>query len=469
MKKIISVLVLVVVLINSFFVVSYANDKEVNVVIPDYQVVVDGASIYYQDSVYPFLNFKGITYIPMTYEYSRAFNLATGWLEGTAFMVAYNPCDEPLPIYETTVNNKYETAVVPAGYNVYVNGKKIYNNNAEYPLLNFRGVTYFPATWEYAVENFGWELKFENNSFEINTEIGGGKTFTLAEKRENDAVFQLSYNKEVPMDDGWFKTEFITEYLSVDYKTGGITKIDDYKESEKSMNNTEQKIDVNDGYAYLNGQKLDGIYVKEAANDFVKPENAEKTEYSVTGFTSDVYSPLEVLSVTVYTANYGTESNWGTREKYTFVISNGKIIPLGTFKTIENVYALGDDIYFNTVDYMQTTFSHYMHNRKMWKLSKDGTLTQISYADYNSIKIIGKANGMLYLKCVWAPENPMDWGSYSVSLVNDGYYTFDGEGIKFVSPYIYSDFDVVSDDGDILSVNNRLDKITKCEINPEYY
>ena len=70
---------------------------------------------------------------------------------------------------------------------------------------------------------------------------------------------------------------------------------------------------------------------------------------------------------------------------------------------------------------------------------------------------------------MWSPENYMDYAPYSVSLINDGYYTFDGKGIKFISPYIYSDFDIVSPKGDIYAVNNKCEKITKCEINPEYY
>ena len=32
-----------------------------------------------------------------------------------------------------------------------------------------------------------------------------------------------------------------------------------------------------------------------------------------------------------------------------------------------------------------------------------------------------------------------------------------------------NDFDIVSDNGDIFAVNNILDKIIKCQINPEYY
>ena len=63
----------------------------------------------------------------------------------------------------------------------------------------------------------------------------------------------------------------------------------------------------------------------------------------------------------------------------------------------------------------------------------------------------------------------VDFAPFSVSLVNDGYHTFDGMGIRFLSPYIYSDFDIVTENGDIFAVNNKLSKITKCELNPVYY
>ena len=41
--------------------------------------------------------------------------------------------------------NKYTASV--AAYNIVVNGKKIQNSKEQYPLLQFRDVTYFPLTW----------------------------------------------------------------------------------------------------------------------------------------------------------------------------------------------------------------------------------------------------------------------------------------------------------------------------------
>lgn len=470
MKKIASMVLLINLLFNYLSLSCLAKSNEVVATIPDYQIIIDNSAIYYADSIYPFLNYKGITYLPMTYEYARAMNLTTGWLEGTALMVAYNPCDDSLPVYQTTTNKKSNYAVIPTGYNIYVNGKTVDNTKADYPLLNFRGVTYFPMTWEYATEDFGWQINFENNIFTINTENNTADRWTLQEKRENDVVLELYYGKEIPLENGEIQHDYITEYYSLDYDTEALVQLYDYiVEQNSSPVSRGLEVSVEDGYVYHNGQKLDGIYIKESANNYIKPEDVVEAGYDVNAFTSDVYLPLEVIDVRVITYNYGENANWGRKEDYTFIKANDNLIPLGPYKTVENVYELDGNIYFNTVDYGQTTFRHYFQNRKMWKLTKDGTLTEIHYGDYNSIKIIGKSNGKLYLKCLWSPENYMDDMPYSVSLVNDGYYTFDGEGIRFVSPYIYSDFDIVSDGGDIFAVNNILDKITKCEINPEYY
>lgn len=469
MKRALILILTVITLFGGLNFNASAKNNTVTVIIPDYRIVIDNSSVYYADSKYPFLNYKGITYLPMTYEYSKAMNLTTGWIEGTAFMVAYQPSYESLPIYETVSNKKYDTAVIVNGYNIYVNAKKVDNSLAEYPLLNCRGVTYFPLTWEYAVEEFGWEINFENNILKIDTENNTGNSWTLLEKRENDAVLEFYYTKEIPLEDGSISYDYLKGFYSLDYKTGELVLLENYTLDEANNPSTQIDITVNDGYAYYNEQKLDDIYIEEAAKDYITPEDVTEAGYTVSAWTSDNYLPLRVVEVGVNTYNYGKNANWGRKEAYTFVENKGKLVPLGRFKTVENVYEMDGDIYFNTVDYGQAVFRHYKRNRRLWKLSEEGELTEIAYGDYNSMLIIGKANGKLYLKCLWSPEDDLDGAPYSVSLVNDGYHTFDKNGLQFVSPYIYSDFDIVSDKGDIFAVNNKAGKITECEINPEYH
>jgi hypothetical protein len=44
-----------------------------------------------------------------------------------------------------------------------VNGKVISNSKEQYPLLSFRNVTYFPLTWRFAHDEFGWDYKWNTS------------------------------------------------------------------------------------------------------------------------------------------------------------------------------------------------------------------------------------------------------------------------------------------------------------------
>jgi hypothetical protein len=60
-------------------------------------------------------------------------------------------------------NQKTQTANI-INSKVTINGKMIENENEQYPLLRFRGITYFPLTWRFAVEEFEWRYSFDNIS-----------------------------------------------------------------------------------------------------------------------------------------------------------------------------------------------------------------------------------------------------------------------------------------------------------------
>lgn len=61
------------------------------------------------------------------------------------------------------------TATVAAG-KITVNGKAVDNEKEQYPLLVFRNATYFPLTWRFAVEEFGWDYSFiEEKGLVINS------------------------------------------------------------------------------------------------------------------------------------------------------------------------------------------------------------------------------------------------------------------------------------------------------------
>ncbi len=71
------------------------------------------------------------------------------------------------------------------------------------------------------------------------------------------------------------------------------------------------------------------------------------------------------------------------------------------------------------------------------------------------------SQGKLYLKCTWSPTDMVLGSEVVTSLMSDGYFTFDGTNLERIAHYVYSTYDAVSPDGEILSINRRLDKIIK--------
>jgi len=103
----------------------------VQVTLPSFSVTLNGQTNGNEYSRYPLIVYKNITYFPMKVTGSK--------------------------------NAKTQTAKLADG-KITVNGKVIDNSQEEYPLLVFRDVTYFPLTWRFAVNEFGWDYRFDQQA-----------------------------------------------------------------------------------------------------------------------------------------------------------------------------------------------------------------------------------------------------------------------------------------------------------------
>lgn len=159
MKRLILIVMLLVLLIPATF----AETKEVEVILPEFDVTINGNVIDNRTEKFPFIQYKGITYIPMTWDLSFALGLELKWSDVDGLKVSKRDKMQVYVQKEKVINNlggRYEASVV--AFPVIVNGKIIDNLNAEYPLLNFRNITYFPMTYDYMVGEFGAGYKWEN-------------------------------------------------------------------------------------------------------------------------------------------------------------------------------------------------------------------------------------------------------------------------------------------------------------------
>ena len=148
------------------------TDTTVAVTLPPFAVTLNDAKIDSAHSEYQLIVYRDITYFPMTYHASRFLHLKSNWYQtepkGTLF-VGYSDASEDTWIDTPAAGRNASTAkATVAAYQIAVNTvdkSEFLDNSAEpYPLLNFRGVTYFPLTWRFAVEEFGWDYRFDTKT-----------------------------------------------------------------------------------------------------------------------------------------------------------------------------------------------------------------------------------------------------------------------------------------------------------------
>jgi len=160
-----------VVTLFAFFITP-AFAMEVKAQLPSFDVSFNGVKIENENRQFPLLVYKDITYVPMTYYDCRYLGLISNWnnetntlsIEKNNITCAYRDYN-----WEWKNSNKYQAKV--CDFSIIVNDKVIDNSKEEYPLLTFRDITYFPLTWRFAVEEFGWNYSYdEENGLVINSD-----------------------------------------------------------------------------------------------------------------------------------------------------------------------------------------------------------------------------------------------------------------------------------------------------------
>lgn len=174
-SKILAMIILAVGSLCSEPILAWA-DTPVKVTLPTFKVTLNGTPVDNTNNQYPLLVYKDMTYFPMTYHGARFLQVKANWYENVQvlFVGKAEEKEAVLQLEKASSPNKSSyTAAIPA-YKIAVNTIRasdfLDNNQEPYPVLNFRGITYFPLTWRFTVEEFGWEYQFdEENGLVINS------------------------------------------------------------------------------------------------------------------------------------------------------------------------------------------------------------------------------------------------------------------------------------------------------------
>lgn len=310
-KKISAALIMVMLAAGVITPDSHAGSKNVTVKLPGFKVTLNGTLIDNRTNLYPLIVYKGITYFPMTYYDCRFLGLESIWDKSAGLSVAKTGAGWGYHKYRADKPNSNDYSAVTAAFPIKINEKDIDNSKEEYPLLLFRNVTYFPLTWRFAVEEFGWEYSFDNTgglsissgsagsgaaagqlTLPIVTRENGEKgAFTMAGdyfyyEGSNGIIYQASagspLNKkkiyQLPKSD-YYGPEYVYASLKTEngkalltYHTGGVTMGSDHLIWLRE-DGVSEKLDV--GYSLL---KIYGDYLIRVNQRFPASRNNLQTK-----------------------------------------------------------------------------------------------------------------------------------------------------------------------------------------------
>ncbi|WP_426449283.1 hypothetical protein ACP26L_30735 [Paenibacillus sp. S-38] len=140
-----------------------ASEAGLRVTLPQFSVKLNGNVVDNQYREYPLLVYKDITYFPMTWDDSRMLGLESYWSPENGLHInqaqvtsSYNPYKSDHR-NATVYNAQFPLTAIT------INGSSVDNSHEMYPLLSFRDVTYFPLTWRFAHDEFGWDYQWSDS------------------------------------------------------------------------------------------------------------------------------------------------------------------------------------------------------------------------------------------------------------------------------------------------------------------
>ncbi len=463
MKKITCLILAALLAASSFLVTANAQNNTVKVQIPTFYTEIDLMSVDNRYVEYPFIVYKDVTYLPMTLELSKRFGFAVSFdakdgLYVTKSNVSYML--ESAELFGKSYYNEYGKAydaVLPE-YPIYLNGEKINNYTEEYPLLNFRGVTYFPLSWKYAVEEFRWATAWshKDNSFKVYPYYVNYSGISPRKMTDEYIYFQgAQYEPVFSLDSGG-------NIINNKNFTGGIAQFRlDLESGTLERLQTTETEHTNETYAGEENLQVpelsvtDGKLHYDDTEIFDLPEKSFDTlrftrEYSFDD-TSFLFAelipgnapPLGIQDreyIFKKTADGITQIEWDTKNNLSDILSDGKG---GYFLCTYGYSPYGSGRHSNE-------YSDIYH------MDKDGNITALSelYENINSIKLICENGGKLYVQAMQYTADKNMPGTQGFSPENSGFYEIDESlEIKKLYPYILGDV-FTAPNGDIFCITD---------------
>ena len=456
MKKLTAVIITIVMCISICGIPAMAMAPTVAVRIAPFKTTILKQDVDNANVEFPLITYKDITYFPMTYDLCASLGLSSGFDSEKGLFIAkhYQDSDgrEMKPYGENKRNyyNKDYQAHIPT-YPIYLNGISIDNSKEEYPLLNFRGVTYFPMTWRFAYEELNFDITWSEKDYSFSLKRGGNSDLAYPYSAEDNNMIlwdkveiyepHLDENGEeiggTLIDSWWKKYLFDTESETISF-LGDDRDItfpkDEYDRSYGRIEGMELSLTVKDRSIYC-GEDL--LITLEGDTEKIEPY---ATEYKIDGGS--------IIYLFVYLSN--APAPYTPHNEYILVKDEKGIRALDWDgkNNFSGVFADGRGGYYMcSSGYSPTGAGRWSNSfSDIYRYTPDdGQLVSLAekHSDIiNSIQAIGASGNKLYVKAIWydAQKDNVGYATMGapISTVNSGFYTIDLENgeLKKLYPYI---------------------------------
>lgn len=462
------------------------NAQNVKVKIAPFYTQIENVSVDNRYVQFPLITYKDITYFPMTHDLCAMLGLSTGFDSEKGLYITkhyYDMAERTPDLFGGSATNYYNTeypAVIPS-YPVYLNGIKIDNTKEEYPLINFRDITYFPMTWRFAYEelNFNIDFSLEDYSF-ILTKNSTPSMAYLYKADENSLYLEdkIDVYEERPNEYGGMSYHLLYSYWDF-YQVNLETQMVSKSESESNGKKVEYngfRIGTMETNVFELSAKEDGIYLDEALVMECNTENIsdiQASEYKTGDNSSLIYLVVYKGQIVPPYAHHNeyiiervgdkfTRLDWDVKNNFSGVYSDDN----GGFYVCSSGYSP------NNMGRWSNPFSDVYYY-------KQGSGKLVSYAEkysdiINSAEVIGKAGGKLYVKAIWygATKDTIGSMGFNIAPVNSGFYEINLDSGEMTKLYPYIDGETfIAPNGDVYcnagyARNQRLINVTTGTIIP---
>ncbi len=350
----------------------YANS--VNITLPNFDVNLNGRHINNEYMEYPLIVYDEITYFPMTYSDSRFLGVITNWTNDKGLQIETGNNFGSLNEMYSTIKNNYEDKAKIANFNIFINGEEINNSEQKYPLLVYRDVTYFPLTYEFAVEKFGWQLAFdERTGLQINSHNFEVETVNIKNNVEDFNMYQCFhyFDEHYYFLDNTEKTQILYRYNYNTKKKDVVLELDDGEFGEDGGNVAKFLNIVND--------KLILSYYDIDTRTSVQYEIVEDKAIKNSGEIYDSYNYGDTVYYKSYRYGYISIIYYDGDEKYEFKAETPEgFYPYIPSKNCGNI-VVGDYIYlFNRANSVEGKSNILKVNYKTWEFQ---TINESTFID----------------------------------------------------------------------------------------